>query len=163
MIIFKRIDKPYMEPECVKSVIDYIFRNNGNVNTYIGGLNIIEPINAAEEFNMVKSYYGKTAGTQLRHYIVSLEPKDHCIPYMAAELAYLICAYYGDRYQSVFSVHSNTNYLHVHIIVNSVSFVDGKKLHENIGDFVKLEKYCNTCYARIKGKYSYISKKLKTF
>ena len=49
------------------------------------------------------------------------------------------------------------------IIVNSVSFVDGKKLHENIGDFVKLEKFCNTCYARIKGKYSYISKKLKTF
>ena len=159
----KRIDNDYSDPECVDSVIKYIFRSNGNACIFTGGLNVLDPLDTASEFNMVRCFYRKTTGTQLRHYVISVEPRDMFIPYMCAELAYQICAYYASEYQTVFSVHTNTRFMHIHIVVNTVSFVTGKKLHEGLGDFKRFEKHCHKCYARVKAKYSYIKKELGSF
>ena len=159
----KRVDKDYSDHTCVESVINYIFSDNGNAGVYIGGLNVLDPLNAADEFNMVKRFYKKTDGVQLRHYVISPEPRDWFIPYMCSELAYLICAYYADRFQAVFSVHTNTRFTHIHIVLNTVSFADGLKLHEGLGEMKQFEAYCHKCYARIKAKYGYVRKELGSF
>ena len=163
MLFCKRITNDYKDLKCIYSVIDFIYRNNGNNNTYVGGINIANPIKAADEFMLVKRYYGKTEGTQLRHYVISPDPKELFIPYMATELGYQICAYYADKFQSVFSVHTNTSHLHIHVVINTVSYVNGKKLHEGIGDLITFENYCRACYEIIKNKYRYIDKNLKAF
>ena len=38
---------------------------------------------------------------------------------------------WGDRFQVVVATHLNTECLHNHFVVNSVSFVDGKHYHDN--------------------------------
>ncbi|RHT68044.1 hypothetical protein DW741_14620, partial [Ruminococcaceae bacterium AM28-23LB] len=38
---------------------------------------------------------------------------------------------FGDRYEVVVATHLNRHHLHNHIVINSVSFVDGKKYHSN--------------------------------
>lgn len=38
---------------------------------------------------------------------------------------------WGDRFQVIVATHLNTNCLHNHFVVNSVSFVDGKHYHDN--------------------------------
>lgn len=38
---------------------------------------------------------------------------------------------WGDRFQVVVTTHLNTKHLHCHFVVNSVSFVDGKRLQNN--------------------------------
>ena len=38
---------------------------------------------------------------------------------------------WGDRFQVVVTTHLNTNHIHNHFVLNSVSFVDGKKYYDN--------------------------------
>lgn len=47
---------------------------------------------------------------------------------------------WGDRYQVLVTTHLNTENLHNHFVVNSVSFVDGAKFRNKIGDHLELRK-----------------------
>ncbi len=38
---------------------------------------------------------------------------------------------WGDRFQVVVTTHLNTNHIHNHFVLNSVSFKDGKKNYSN--------------------------------
>ena len=47
---------------------------------------------------------------------------------------------WGDRYQVLVTVHLNTDNVHCHFVVNSVSFKDGVKFKNKIGDHKELRK-----------------------
>ena len=47
---------------------------------------------------------------------------------------------WGDRYQVLVTVHLNTDNIHCHFVVNSVSFKDGAKFKNKIGDHKELRK-----------------------
>ncbi len=47
---------------------------------------------------------------------------------------------WGDKYQVLVTVHLNTDNLHCHFVVNSVSFKDGLKFKNQIGDHKELRK-----------------------
>ena len=47
---------------------------------------------------------------------------------------------WGDRYQVLVTVHLNTDNLHCHFVVNPVSFVDGQKFKNKIGDHKELRR-----------------------
>lgn len=47
---------------------------------------------------------------------------------------------WGGRYQVLVTTHLNTKNLHNHFVVNSVSFVDGTKFRNKIGDHLELRK-----------------------
>lgn len=49
-------------------------------------------------------------------------------------------AMWGDKYQVLVTVHLNTDNLHCHFVVNAVSFVDGGKFRNKIGDHKELRK-----------------------
>lgn len=49
-------------------------------------------------------------------------------------------AMWGDKYQVLVTVHLNTDNLHCHFVVNAVSFVDGSKFRNKIGDHKELRK-----------------------
>lgn len=49
-------------------------------------------------------------------------------------------AMWGDKYQVLVTVHLNTDNLHCHFVVNAVSFVDGNKFRNKIGDHKELRK-----------------------
>ncbi len=58
---------------------------------------------------------------------------------------------WGARYQGVVTTHHNTDNIHNHFVVNSVSFVDGKKFRNGIGDRLELRKISDAiCAARNK-------------
>ena len=58
---------------------------------------------------------------------------------------------WGARYQVVVTTHLNTDNIHNHFVINSVSFVDGKKFRNGIGDRLELRKISDTiCAARNK-------------
>ena len=82
----------------------------------------------------VKRYFGKTSGNPLIHIIVSF---DECAKDLiqAEALSRRIAAFYSGRYQVLWCMHhkphGGSNY-HVHIILNSVSYVDGKMFHSGM-------------------------------
>ena len=58
---------------------------------------------------------------------------------------------WGARYQVVVTTHVNTDNIHNHFVINSVSFVDGKKFRNGIGDRLELRKISDAiCAARNK-------------
>ena len=58
---------------------------------------------------------------------------------------------WGARYQVVVTTHLNTDNIHNHFVINSVSFVDGKKFRNGIGDRLELRKSSDAiCAARNK-------------
>ena len=58
---------------------------------------------------------------------------------------------WGARYQVVVTTHLNTDNIHNHFVINSVSFVDGKKFRNGIGDRLELRKISDAiCAARNK-------------
>lgn len=58
---------------------------------------------------------------------------------------------WGAKYQVVVTTHLNTDNIHNHFVINSVSFVDGKKFRNGIGDRLELRKISDAiCAARNK-------------
>ena len=71
---------------------------------------------------------------------------------------------WGARYQVVVTTHLNTDNIHNHFVINSVSFVDGKKFRNGIGDRLELRKISDAICAErnksvIQGNKFYSNKK----
>ena len=83
---------------------------------------------AREEFMIVKEQFGKTGGTQAYHGYISFRPME-VTPETAQKIGEeLVRRIWGSRFQAVVTTHLNTSHLHCHYVINSVSFVDGKKM-----------------------------------
>ena len=137
---FKVITKPDAEQEYLLNCFRYIIGGHTIPECY-GGINVC-PERAYQQMMAVKQYYGKTTGNQLVHFVITL---DHRVfdELDALLLADRIAGYYGNRYQIIYGVHRShrnnrygliASYLHIHMIMNSVSFVDGKMYADNKGD-----------------------------
>lgn len=83
--------------------------------------------NAYKEMAATKKKYGKEGKVLAYHYIESFKPGE-----VTPELAHRIGVEFarkcfGDRFEVVVGTHLDRHHIHNHIVVNSVSFVDGGK------------------------------------
>ena len=87
--------------------------------------------NAVKEMQTVKILYGKENGIIAFHAYQSFN-EGEVTPEIAHEIGVrLVEEMWGDRFQVVVSTHLNTKHIHNHFVLNSVSFVDGKKYYSN--------------------------------
>lgn len=85
---------------------------------------------AREQFITVKERFSKTEGIQAYHGYLSFKDQD-ITPELAQKVGMEFAErVWGKRYQVVVTTHLNTKHLHCHFVINSVSFVDGRKLHD---------------------------------
>ena len=47
---------------------------------------------------------------------------------------------WGDRFEVVVATHLNKEHLHNHFVINSVSFIDGKKYYDNTANYNRMKK-----------------------
>ena len=83
---------------------------------------------ARDQFISVKDQFNKHEGIQAYHGYLSFKETDITPEFaqkMGMEFARRV---WGKRFQIVVTTHLNTTHLHCHFVINSVSFVDGKKL-----------------------------------
>ena len=110
---------------------------------YESAINLMDVNSAFKEMSRTKERFGKTEGVLGYHIIQSFKPgeitADKCHE-LGRKLAEEL---FGDRFQIVIGTHLNKEHLHNHIIINSVSFVDGKKLRFNKQSFYELQKTAN--------------------
>ncbi len=84
-----------------------------------------------------KREWEKTGGRQGYHFIISWKPGE-VTRTQAWHMARDFCErYLGDTYDYVFTIHTDRDHLHAHILFNSVSRVDGYKYHYKKGDWEK--------------------------
>ena len=97
---------------------------------YVGGRHISNIAHATEEMMQVKEFYGKLDGRVATHGIISLDTEESD-PHNAGKLMELLndlMARIFPEHQVVYAVHTNTENLHIHFIINTVG-MDGKKIH----------------------------------
>lgn len=106
---------------------------------YCEGINC-DPSTARDQFVTVKEQFGKTEGVQAYHGYLSFKETD-ITPEQAQNIGMEFARHvWGERFQVVVTTHLNTNHLHCHFVVNSVSFVDGKKLRDEQKAWFKFRK-----------------------
>ena len=98
---------------------------------YVDGINC-NPTTARDQFVTVKEQFDKVDGIQAYHGYLSFKDEPNINPDLAQKIGVEFAKrVWGDRFQVVVTTHLNTKHLHCHFVVNSVSFVDGKRMADN--------------------------------
>ena len=101
---------------------------------YVQGINC-NPTCARDQFVTVKEQFGKTDGIQAYHGYISFKNME-VTPEMAQQVGMEFARrVWGDKYQVLVTTHLNTEHLHCHFVVNSISFVDGSRCHDETSWF----------------------------
>lgn len=131
----------YHDDKSYDDLARYIERTDKTLGKYIGG-RAISPYQAAMEMRIVTESYGKSKGVHLRHMVLSFDHKCEPIaPEHAMALAFEIAGFYCYRYQIIYGVHCDTEHLHIHFIMNQVSYLDGRKYPGTKKDFYDFQGY----------------------
>lgn len=158
------------------NVIDYITNKDKTDNKkYVTGINCMADI-AFKEMSITKQQFNKTGGILGFHAYQSFKgcevtaDEAHEIGIRLAE------ELWGDKFQVVVTTHTNTKNVHNHFVINSVSFVDGKKYYDNKTNYAIMRQVSdNICkeyelqtleeksyYKNISNKYARSSKYLNS-
>ena len=106
---------------------------------YTTGINC-EVKDSVKQMQLVKIIYGKENGILAFHAYQSFN-EGEVTPEIAHEIGVKLAnEMWGDRFQVVVSTHLNTQHLHNHFVINSVSFKDGKKYYSNLTNTALLRK-----------------------
>lgn len=95
------------------------------------------PENSYLEMMSTKERFHKTDGILYYHYVQSFANDENITPQEAHQIGLELAAELFPDYEAVVATHVDTDNLHSHIIVNSVSFQTGRKLHQNKNDLVR--------------------------
>ena len=122
----------------LRDVINYAMNfDKTEKQFYITGINC-EGKSAYEEMKNVKDFYNKNDGILGFHAYQSF--KEKVSPELAHKIGVeLATEIWGDRFQVIVTTHLNTEHIHNHFVINSVSFKDGLKYYDN-----------HTTYSRIR-------------
>ncbi|MBQ7821208.1 MAG: relaxase/mobilization nuclease domain-containing protein [Clostridia bacterium] len=137
MATFKIINKQgkYHDLNSTSNVIQYIF-NPEKTESRLYGFEQVDPMCPAKSMVQVSRAFGKQKGIQIRHYIISFYQNEVDNPHTADRIAKNIALYIGYEYQTVYAVHESTDQIHIHIVHNTVSYVDSHRYRGN-----KMEYY----------------------
>ena len=98
---------------------------------FVSAINCLTPESVYDEMMNTKIRFGKTDGVQGFHIIQSFVPGE-VTPEQAHNIGLEFCKrLLDDRFEAVIGTHLDKAHLHNHIIVNSVSLIDGRKYHSS--------------------------------
>ena len=104
---------------------------------YVTGINC-SPETAYEDMMITKKQFNKLGGILGFHSFQSFK-ENEVTPEQAHEIGIRLAnEMWGDRFEVVVSTHLNTNHIHNHFVINSVSFKDGKKYYDKRETYAEL-------------------------
>ena len=124
----------------LESVIDYAENGDKTEKTlFVSGINC-DPKNAKKEMMKIKKKFVKTDGVLAWHAYQSFK-EGEVTPDEAHKIGLeLAKEMWGDRFQVVVTTHLNTSHIHNHFVVNSVSFLDGKKYNADRSSYAEFRR-----------------------
>ena len=135
----KTTDPKYLDDDLAQ-VLRYA-ENDGKTDRrlFVSGVNCSAD-RAYEEMKAVQTRFGMRGTNVAYHGYQSFKPGD-----VTPEEAHWIGVetarrMWGDRYQVVVTTHLNTDSIHNHMVLNAVSFRDGKKFQNHIRDHIRLRE-----------------------
>lgn len=131
--------KKYFDENAYHDVSNYIC--NPAKAAYVGGAGVSSSETAGNEMEQIAIKFGKNSGKRLRHSTLSFESKENVSPEKANEYAQKIIQYYAPEYQIAYAVHANTDNVHIHMVMNQISHVDGHRYQGKKKDYYDFKRH----------------------
>ena len=129
--------KKYFDENSYYDVINYILSHA----VYYGAANIHSIHTAADEMRNVAIAFNKGKGKRVRHSVLSFGDWENVTPEIADAFAQKIILHYADDFQIVYAVHANTDEVHIHFVMNQISFLDGHRYPGDKADYYRFRKW----------------------
>ena len=136
------IKETRQHPSAMVSVMRYCLQESKTVDQltgqrYVSGIGC-DGLNSITEFLATKYAYGKLDGINFYQYVQSFSPRENITYEKAHAIAreFAMKAWPGHEVQV--TTHCDAKHIHSHFVINSVSFVDGRKLRQDPGTLKQL-------------------------
>ncbi|MCB6366349.1 relaxase/mobilization nuclease domain-containing protein [Intestinibacillus massiliensis] len=125
----------------LKDILEYITNREKTIDRLITGVNCVAQT-AQAEFEVTKKQFRKTDGRSYYHIVQAFSPDDP-LDFETAHQIGLELAGYFQGFQCVVATHMNTAHKHNHIILNSVSYENGRKFHQSAVELRQVKEFSN--------------------
>jgi len=116
--------------------IEYALNPSKDVQRlYRTAINCSSVENVYSEMMATKQRFGKTEGGALGFHVVQSFKPGEIEPELAHKLGCELARRCFGKYEAIVGTHLDKAHIHNHIIINSVSFVDGRKYHSHAGSY----------------------------
>lgn len=154
MAINKTVNKSTKTHGAMRNCMEYVLRES-KINAslvYVSG-----PFDAEEitydtvyrSFLEEKKLWNKDSGRMYAHNIISWHKDEEITPEEAYEFGKEFVEQWFAGFQTLMAVHVDRKHIHLHMVTNTVSYIDGHKLHTTKNELEEMKQLTNRlCEAR---------------
>ncbi len=148
MAINKVVNKSTKAHGAMRNSIEYVLKDKKILDGFV---DITGPYNA-DTLNYDDIYrtwleekrlWDKDSGRMYAHNIISFHKDEQITPEQVLEFGRRFAEEFFPDHQCLIGVHQDRDHLHCHILTNSVSYIDGRKLHQTKKDLEKQKEFTN--------------------
>ena len=148
MAINKTINKRTNTHGAMRNCIEYVLRQDktNELFTCVTGPYCHDEINydlVYRTFLEEKKLWDKDSGRMYAHNIISWHKDEQITPEQALEFGKEFAENWFSGFQTLVAVHKDKDHIHCHLVTNSVSYEDGRKLHNTRKDLERMKQLTN--------------------
>ena len=148
MAVNKTINKRTNPHGAMRNCIEYVLRQDktSELITYVTGPYCHNEINydlVYRTFLEEKKMWNKDTGRMYAHNIISWHKDEQITPEQAFEFGKEFAENWFSGFQTLVAVHKDKDHIHCHLVTNSVSYEDGRKLHNTRKDLERMKQLTN--------------------
>ena len=148
MAINKTINKRTNTHGAMRNCIEYVLRQDktSELLTYVTGPYCRDEIKydlVYRTFLEEKKMWDKDSGRMYAHNIISWHKDEQITPEQAFEFGKEFAEKWFSGFQTLVAVHKDKDHIHCHLVTNSVSYEDGRKLHNTKKDLERMKQLTN--------------------
>lgn len=148
MAVNKTINKRTNTHGAMRNCIEYVLRQDktSELLTYITGPYCHNEINydlVYRTFLEEKKMWNKDTERMYAHNIISWHKDEQITPEQAFEFGKEFAENWFSGFQTLVAVHKDKDHIHCHLVTNSVSYEDGRKLHNTRKDLERMKQLTN--------------------
>ena len=148
MAINKTINKRTNTHGAMRNCIEYVLRQDKTSEqfAYVTGPYCHDEINydlVYRTFLEEKKLWNKDFGRMYAHNIISWHKDEQITPEQAFQFGKEFAEKWFPGFQTLVAVHKDKDHIHCHLVTNSVSYHDGRKLHSTKRDLERMKQLTN--------------------
>lgn len=148
MAINKTVNKSTKSHGAMRNCIEYVLREEKVrdglcIVTGPFDADSITYDNVYRAFLDEKKIWDKDSGRMYAHNIISFHKDEQITPEQALDFGIRFADKWFDGFQTLVAVHQDKDHIHIHMVTNSVSYLDGHKLHNTRNDLQRMKDLAN--------------------
>ncbi len=147
MAIYKAINRTSKSVAGMRNCIQYVLQDQKVKDGYVvmtgPSPEVMNWDSVFQAFREEKRIWNKESGRLYYHSVISFHKDEHITPKEALEFAQEFVDKTFREYQTLIAVHEDKDHLHIHLVVNNVSYINGSKLHTSKHDLEGMKHFVN--------------------